>query len=357
MIVSLLLLSPLVAAQFIDPYFIRPYTILDNDPVVRTPIQPTWFTENSPEIFSHGDVLHIEKRRPTDRESPYNAILRTPAFLPIEGASTYWDISVDVMPQTLFFGIAKIDSPLPTVPTGYGMKFLGYGGPGNLADGSSGLISRWGPPLGPNTSKIGVLATVSEGRLNVYFYVDGGALGLGYSLPANLFPSGVRFAIQSSGPAQFAYIPDTPTPAERERPKYIPKGIEGEWTIEPGQWLSEGLADAISRQPTLELNIRNEDSYTVNMRVVNVARVLITKQGDGTWKTGSIMTTRMAGPENLMILERRLLQFVEKAVRWSLSPNGSTLTVSTPTQSLSLTRNGSHERPPEVLNVSWLLDQ
>lgn len=353
-LISYMLTLAMISSMLVWPVLIL---IANSQIIVKNDhMAPTWYTENSPEIFSHNLTLHVEKKRPP-RESPYNAVLKDPVFSPIEGATAYWEVAVDVMPSTLFFGVARvIDSPLSFVSTGYNMKFLGFGGPGNLADGSSSLASRWGPALGPNTTKIGVLSTITQGRLNVYFYVDGGPLGLGYSLPANLFPLGVRFAIQTTGPAQFVYLPDSTPPVERDRPKSIPKGIEGIWSVEGGQWLTEDLVN-ITKQPTLELSVKNEDSYAVNVRVVNFARTVITKQSNNEWKCGPVMTTEMLGPENLMTLEGRLLKFIENAVKWSLSPDGSTMTVSALDESLILTRIASQEKLPEVLNVSWLLDQ
>jgi len=188
--------------------------------------------------------------------------------------------------------------------SGYGLKGLLYGGPGNLSEGGSLVAGNWGPKL-EKGDKIGMRLEVAGDNYNLAFSKNGSGLGVAYDINGWSNPgTPLRPVVSLDSPDQSIVISNAePCGLEAMDPSSgPPEGITGSWMLDGEEcWLSieaEGPSTwmvAASVGNTMSCRVTEENG------VFSAGPVMMTKK---------MMMTRMMPSPELQALENSINQLV-----------------------------------------------
>merc|ERR1711872_1177070 len=163
-----------------------------------------------------------------------------------------------------------------------------YGGPGNLADGSSLVASNWGPQLA-NGDRIGLRVerrdAESDGHVMVAFSRNGSPLGIAFDIVGwkpeeDLFPV-VCFASEGQAVSMTTDCNDDPSKLPDletfKASPTVPEGLEGDW-------VSSGVGSTMMMPPP-ELQELEEDVKAMLEGVTGLKRDGDTLVLEGNGKT------------------------------------------------------------------------
>ncbi|CAF4471102.1 unnamed protein product [Didymodactylos carnosus] len=185
-----------------------------------------------------------------------------------------------------------------------------YGGPGNLSDGSSGLAFGFGPKI-KDGDKIGLLLDLNNNDLKLHIFHNDQSIGTAFHLqgsyPTPLFPV-VHF--DGDGEMTIRKLNKIPTELKRNQANFT--GIEGDWKMKDK---FEKLSDGCNwKNYTFNIesaaNDGRKDIYRLSVGICNRLWSEITKESDGTWKIGGIMSTRKGGQPEEMTAEHTVGEFL-----------------------------------------------
>jgi len=209
----------------------------------------------------------------------------------------YWKVSVESGAEgDVFVGVTDLQH----FKQGWGCNGLLYGG--NLSNGGCLLKGDFGPRI-KSGDVVGIFAEVDNSKIKAYFDLNGRPLGIAFDVPrstlGNLYPM-VHFS--GSGACTIAKSDAFPSTTRKEE-KF--QDLEGHWEYTSGSFDTAG--------ETISLSVRAIDGNTCkgSMRVINNISVSITRAGpNDAWKGKAGASTMMAGPPELMTLEKDLTQQV-----------------------------------------------
>jgi len=182
--------------------------------------------------------------------------------------------------------------------SGYKLKGLMYGGPGNLSDGGALVTGHWGPKL-EQGDKIGMRLEVAGDRITLAFSKNGSGLGVAYDINGwTNTGTPLRPVVSLDSPDQSIVISNSePCGLEAMDPSSgPPAGIAGSWMLEGEQcWLS--------------IEAEGPGTWRVSAKVGNTMSCSVTEEND-VFSAGPVMMSKMMPPPELQALENSINQLV-----------------------------------------------
>jgi len=182
--------------------------------------------------------------------------------------------------------------------SGYKLKGLMYGGPGNLSDGGALVTGHWGPKL-EQGDKIGMRLEVAGDRITLAFSKNGSGLGVAYDINGwTNTGTPLRPVVSLDSPDQSIVISNSePCGLEAMDPSSgPPAGIAGSWMLDGEQcWLS--------------IEAEGPGTWRVSAKVGNTMSCSVTEE-NGVFSAGPVMMTKMMPPPELQALENSINQLV-----------------------------------------------
>jgi len=255
-----------------------------------------WVSDSSKQISTSGNRVSctIDANAGGD---VYNAVWKDngESDTGLGSGKAYWKVSVEGGAEgDVFVGLTDLQH----FKQGWGCKGLMYGG--NLSNGGCLLKGDFGPRV-KSGDVVGIYADVDGSKIKAYFDVNGRPLGAAFDVPrstlGNLFPM-VHFS--GNGACTIAKSDAYPSTTRKEEEF---QGLEGHWEYTSGSFDTSG--------EIITINVRAIDgnAYKGSMRVINNTSVSITRAGPSDpWKGKAGGSTMMAGPPELMTLERDLME-------------------------------------------------
>jgi len=266
-----------------------------------------WISDGSASIIigGSGDVSEIECELGSESSggNVYNGLWKESD----QGATAgthYWKIHITKLdPDGIFVGLTDLEK----FKTGWELKGLLYGGPGNLSNGGTLLVGSYGPKI-QSGNTVGILAVFEEEKLKVYFDLDGTPLGQAFDLPATVL-NGVFPTVHFSGGGKATIVKSGEIPANLSRAEPVYEGIEGYWRCTE---LSGENPDSRAITVRIFKDETDENSYKVGLRVINnISFTLRRDPVSGAWiPAEAIRSTRMGGPPEIMKLESEMSHLV-----------------------------------------------
>jgi len=180
--------------------------------------------------------------------------------------------------------------------SGYKLKGLMFGGPGNLSDGGALVTGHWGPKFGEG-DKIGMRLEVAGDNLTLSFSKNGAGLGVAYDIQG-WTGSPLRPVVSLDSPGQSILITSMETGGKETmaRPAGPPPGIAGSWEHSGGQC-------------QLSLEAEGPGVWRVGAKVGNSMSCLVT-ESNGVFSAGPVMSTMMMPPPELQAAETAFNQLL-----------------------------------------------
>eukprot|EP00092_Neocalanus_flemingeri_P021705 GFUD01023543.1.p1 GENE.GFUD01023543.1~~GFUD01023543.1.p1 ORF type:complete len:292 (+),score=99.40 GFUD01023543.1:312-1187(+) len=181
--------------------------------------------------------------------------------------------------------------------SGYKLKGLMYGGPGNLSDGGALVTGHWGPKFGEG-DKIGMRIEISGDRTTLAFSKNGVGLGVAYDI-SGWTGSPLRPVVSLDSADQSVVISsmavcslETMAPASGP-----PAGVAGSWQHD--------------KEQKCQLSIEAEEAgqWRVGAKVGNSMSCIVT-ENSGVFSAGPVMSTMMMPPPELQTLETSVEQLL-----------------------------------------------
>jgi len=180
--------------------------------------------------------------------------------------------------------------------SGYKLKGLLYGGPGNLSDGGGLLKGKWGPKF-EEGDKIGMRLEISGDSTKIAFTKNGAGLGLAFDLQGwngsalrpivSLSSQGQSIAIKETASAPLeAFLSSGATPA----------GLAGSWSQ--------------SEDCSVTIEPEGVGQWRVAARVANTMSCVVKEGAWGSVSVGPVMSTKMMPPPHLQDRERSISQLL-----------------------------------------------
>lgn len=154
---------------------------------------PIWQLDGSPGLKSTGDKITCIG----EGNVPKNGLWMDGV---IEG-SKYWEITFQEVSNMVNFGTTMQTRFGP----GYETSGLFYNGNGNLSDGSGLLEDNFGPPI-KSGDAVGMLITIENSTVDVYFAINGVSLGKAFTAGSNFLTGFLFPAVQFYGSGQATII-------------------------------------------------------------------------------------------------------------------------------------------------------
>lgn len=182
--------------------------------------------------------------------------------------------------------------------SGYKMKGLLYGGPGNLSDGGALLQGNWGPRFGEG-DKVGLQLDVSGGSTSVAISKNGEGLGLAFDLHGWSGGAALRPIVSLDSPGQSVTISELAPAAmgSFNRSAGTPSGLAG-------SWCQENLC-TVTLEPA-----GSPGQWKVGAKVANSMSCMVTEQEGGKVSAGPVMSTKMMPPPELREKEQSVSQLL-----------------------------------------------
>eukprot|EP00928_Gymnodinium_smaydae_P046649 TRINITY_DN31092_c0_g1_i1.p1 TRINITY_DN31092_c0_g1~~TRINITY_DN31092_c0_g1_i1.p1 ORF type:complete len:381 (-),score=56.10 TRINITY_DN31092_c0_g1_i1:139-1281(-) len=212
---------------------------------------------------------------------------------------------------------------------GYKLKGLMFGGPGNLSNGSGGLVTGFADQV-KTGDIIGVdLDLSNQDTVDVTFWQSGKCLGKAFAACPR--PSGAAVFPVVSGKSvgdSFRLSLRKKTPVFNPPPQH---GAVGKWQLQRLQLGGDDVDVAAAyggRGGMLKMQVKAStgNTFTLSMRVCNAMNTTatVTSSSDGeTIVIAPPMSTMMMGPPALMDLEQRIGAALPSATSWSVRDAGS----------------------------------
>jgi len=281
---------------------------------------PHWKTDGSEEL----KVLspnEIQSSQESSTGNVYNALWKESE----EGVSSgthYWKVTFSQVPEHSSPWIGLTD--LQKFKKGWSFRGLMFGGPGNLSDGGGLLQGEFGPGLKEGDT-VGMLVKFEEGKLKVYFDIDGKPLGLAFDLAASVIGASGGFpAVHFSGPGQATIEKCAEIPSNLSRPEPVFNGIEGDWKLSS----YKGATPPSHRSPTLRITKLEgtATSYSVFLHVINnISFKLDHDASSGSWSSGDNgrISTLMGGSREDMDFEASMNSLTTNPNKVEVDPAGA----------------------------------
>jgi len=253
----------------------------------------TWIDDGSNSIQSDGTTVTCTGSPPG---SPANGLFKGLELTSGTGEA-FWTLNfTEVADESPFVGLTSESS----FGQGWAIKGYLYGGPGNISNGSGGLLFAFGESIKTGDT-VGILAEAGVDRLKIYYFHNGKPLGLAFDVPAPyltpLYP-----CISFNGKTQVV-VASAPVPAERERKEtFDPNSIIGFWEL-----VSSPLQQLQGVTPTLSVRAAGENGYEATLKICNNIHVKLLKSSDNSWTVTVGASTMMGGSPELMGLESGLV--------------------------------------------------
>jgi len=211
-----------------------------------------------------------------------------------EGAAgvSCWEFNIQAG-QGLWVGLATEDN----FGSGYKLKGLLYGGPGNLSDGGALLKGKWGPKFGPG-DKIKMRLDVASDSASVAFAKNNEGLGTAFDIQGWTGGSSLRPVVSFDASGQSVEISSVPAGGEDS----FCASLTGGSGI-AGSWCQEGEACRL----TVEEGGSGE--YRVSAKVANTMSCQVRQEG-GKMVAGPVMSTQMMPPPHLQEKEGQMNQLL-----------------------------------------------
>jgi len=221
--------------------------------------------------------------------------------------------------------------------SGYKLKGLLYGGPGNLSDGGALVQSQWGPKFGQG-DKIVMRLEVSGDNTTVAFSKNGIGLGVAYDI-TGWDGSNLKPVVSLGSPGQGVSINSVSDPGLQSMGSAggPPPGLAGSWQLDGGE---------------VSLSIEEEGSnkWRVSAQVANNLGTLVTQE-NGSFSSTPCMSTRMMPPPELQQLENSIGQLLSNITNMSRDGDKLLLTSGDRKETFSV---GPGSVPATKENVNWM---
>lgn len=238
-----------------------------------------WITDGSSGFTINGDTVSFASDE--DSGSKFNCMWKDDDNGVLSGKH-YWKIHFETLKGIGGVGLTSQDY----FKKGWGIHGLCY--KGNLSDGCSLLVSKFGPSISSGDT-VGILASFEGDRLKVYLEINGKSLGLAFDVPATAFKSVFPIvSFHESGSATCRKETDIPNLTDRLRTVYT--GIEGDWKL---IGMENGVSPATSfagnaSTPTTKVTKIDENTYKWQIKTPGIHSTLFTaslSKEDLEWKT------------------------------------------------------------------------
>jgi len=220
--------------------------------------------------------------------------------------------------------------------SGYKMKGLMYGGPGNLSDGGALVTGHWGPKFGQG-DKIGMRLEVSGDRTTLAFSKNGAGLGVAYDI-SGWTGSPLRPVVSLDSPDQSIVISrmeacslETMAPASGP-----PAGIAGSWQHE--------------LECQLSIEAEGAGQWRVGAKVGNSMGCTVT-ENNGVFSAGPVMSTMMMPPPELQAMETSVNQLLSGITNIAREGNKLVVTAGDRSEKFSV---ASGSTPATRERVRWM---
>jgi len=196
--------------------------------------------------------------------------------------------------KSMWIGVGTEDN----FGSGYKLKGLMFGGPGNLSDGGALITGHWGPKFGQG-DKIRMRLEVSGDQTTLAFSKNGTGLGVAYNI-SGWTGSPLRPVVSLDTPDQSVSITreDVCSLESMAPASGPPAGIAGSWQLD--------------REQECLLSIESEGAagqWRVGAKVGNSMGCTVT-ESNGVFSAGPVMSTQMMPPPELQALENSINQLL-----------------------------------------------
>lgn len=181
--------------------------------------------------------------------------------------------------------------------SGYKLKGLLYGGPGNLSDGGALVTGHWGPKFGAG-DKIVMRLEVTGDHTTLAFSKNGSGLGVAYDI-TGWAGGALRPVVSLDKPDQAVVITSLSDCGAQAMSSAggPPPGIAGTWQVQAGEsW-------------QLSIEQEGDGQWRVGAKVANSLGCSVSEAG-GVFSAGPVMATMMMPPPHLAALENSVKQLL-----------------------------------------------